>query len=326
MSETLINILASIVATATPLVIAGIGETITERAGVVNLSLNGSILLAAMAGFAAAQATGSVLVGLAAAAAVGALVALVLAFTAIKLKQEQVAVGFVLTLLCADLARFLGKPFVNIPGPRLETLPIPLLSDLPVVGRVLFTHDLSVYFSFALVFATWWLLFRTRTGLTLRAIGERPETAYARGANVNVQRFVYTMIGGALVGLAGAAYSLRIKAGWAANPPMDGDGWIALAIVIFAGWHPFRVVLGAYLLAALRAVASEIQRSPDVNFPVVLLNTLPWLLMIGTLMLVSAGWIERILRVLPERIQRPARAILRSNPPSALGTPFEPQR
>lgn len=325
MSDALLNTLASIVANATPLVIAGIGETITERAGVVNLSLNGSLLLSAMTGFAAAVATNSVLIGLIAAATTGALIALLLALTSIHLRQDQIAVGFVLTLLCADLAKFLGKPVVNIPGPRLESWDIPLLRDLPVVGRIFFQHDVSVYFSFLLVIVTWFVVFRTRPGLTLRAIGERPEAAYARGADVNRLRYFYTVFGGALVGLAGAAYSLRIKSGWAANPSMDGDGWIALAIVIFAGWHPARIMLGAYLLAALRAVASELQRSPDFKFPVVLLNTLPWLLMLGTLMLVSGGWIERVIRVFPQRIQGAVRAVLRSNPPAALGTHFEGQ-
>jgi general nucleoside transport system permease protein len=323
MSDALLNTLNSIVANATPLVIAGIGETITERAGVVNLSLNGSLLLSAMVGFAAATVTNSAAAGIAAAAMTGAAVALVLAFTSIRLRQDQIAVGFVLTLLCADLAKFLGKPIVNISGPRLETWNIPLLRDLPVVGPVLFSHDVSVYFGFVLVIATWLVLFRTRPGLTLRAIGERPEAAYARGAHVNQLRYFYTVLGGALIGMAGASYSLALKTGWSANPSMDGDGWIALAIVIFAGWHPARVVLGAYLLATLRAVASELQRSPDFRFPVVLLNTLPWLLMVGTLMLVSGGWIERLVRALPERVQGAARGLLRSNPPGALGTRFE---
>lgn len=325
MNDALINTLNSIVANATPLVIAGIGETITERAGVVNLSVNGTLLLSAMTGFAAAVAANSAAAGIVAAALTGAVVALILALTSIRLRQDQIAVGFVLTLLCADLARFLGKPVVNIPGPRLQTWEIPLLSEIPVAGPVLFSHNLFVYFSFVLVIITWYMLFRTRPGLTLRAIGERPEAAYARGARVNRMRYFYTVLGGALIGVAGASYSLAIKAGWSANPSMDGDGWIALAIVIFAGWHPARVVLGAYLLAALRAVASELQRSPDFKFPVVLLNTLPWLLMLGTLMLVSGGWIDRAIRVLPRRAQGAARALLRSNPPTALGTRFERQ-
>ncbi|MGB1288319.1 MAG: ABC transporter permease subunit, partial [Aggregatilineales bacterium] len=157
----------------------------------------------------------------------------------------------------------------------------------------------------------------------LRAIGERPEAAFARGTRVNLLRYGYTILGGALVGIAGAAYSLGIKAGWSANPAMDGDGWIALAIVIFGGWHPFRVLAGAYLFAGLRAVASGIQRDPNLEIPIVLLNMLPWILMIVTLMLVSTGWIDRLLRILPAPLQRQMRTILRSDPPEALGVHFE---
>lgn len=323
MNDALMNSLNSIVANATPLVIASIGETITERAGVINLSLNGSILLAAMLGFVAAQTAGSVAVGILAAMVVGALIALIIAVSSIELRQDQVAVGFVLTLLCGDLARFLGQPYNNQAGPTMANAPIPLLSELPVAGKVLFDHDLFVYFSFALVFLTWLWLFNSRPGLSLRAVGEHPEAAFARGTKVNWQRYAYTAVGGMLVGLAGAAYSMGVKAGWSANPPMDGDGWIALAIVIFGGWHPFRVVLGAYLFAGLRAMASSIQRSPDIQIPLVLLNMLPWILMILTLMLVSSGAVERLAQLLPQRMQNRVRAVLRSDPPKALGTRFE---
>ena len=132
-----------------------------------------------------------------------------------------------------------------------------------------------------------------------------------------------------MVGLAGAAYSLNVKPGWSSPPAMQGDGWIALAIVIFGGWHPFRVVLGAYLFAALRAVASYIQTNglfifgQEINFPFVLLNTLPWLLMIVTLLIVSGGLTERLLQYMPRAVQRRLRAFLRSDPPKALGTRFE---
>ena len=320
-----VNTLNSIVANATPLVIASIGETVTERAGVINLSLNGSILLAAMLGFAAAQTTHSVYAGLLVAMIVGALIALIIAVASIDLRRDQVAVGFVLTLLAADLAQFLGTSYANIPGPTIPSAPIPVLKEIPVLGTALFKHDPMVYFSFALVFATWFWLFRSRPGLAHRAIGEHPEAAFARGTRVNLQRYLYTVLGGALVGLAGAAYSMGIKAGWSTPPKMDGDGWIALAIVIFGGWHPFRVVLGAYLFAALRAAASSIQRSDVINIPLVLLNGLPWLLMIVTLMLVSSGAIERLVRVLPRPVQNRARAFLRSDPPLALGRRFEPE-
>lgn len=323
MNPELLNVLRSVVSNATPLVIAGIGETITERAGVINLSLDGSIVLAAMAGFVVAMLSESVLLGIVIAMVVGALVALLIAVSSIELRRDQVAVGFVLTLLCANLAQFIGQPYTRQPGPQIPYAPIPLLRDIPIAGRVLFDHNVFVYFSFILVFATWWWMFRTRPGLTLRAIGERPEAAFARGAKVNRQRYIYTVIGGALVGLAGAAYSLNVKPGWSTPPSMTGDGWIALAIVIFGGWHPFRVVLGAYLFAALRALTSAVQRSPDVNIPLVLLNALPWTLMIITLLMVSTGTIERILRIMPRPVQRRMRSFLRSDPPRAIGTRFD---
>jgi len=196
------------------------------------------------------------------------------------------------------------------------------------LGPIFFQQNVLVYFSYLLMFAIWFWLFRTGGGLALRAIGERPEAAYARGANVQALRYGYTFLGGALVGLAGAAYSLNVKPGWSSPPAMQGDGWIALAIVIFGGWHPFRVVLGAYLFAALRAVSTNIQTNglfifgQEISFPFVLLNTLPWLLMILTLLMVSGGFTERLLQYMPRPVQRRLRAFLRSDPPKALGTRF----
>lgn len=323
MNTELINILNSIVFNATPLVIAGIGETISERAGVVNLSLDGKLQLAAMAGFVAALTTGNFVLAFVVAAVVGAAVALIIAVAGISLRQDQVAIGFVLTLLCADLAQFLGQGYTGQPAATLPRVAIPLLSEIPVVGVILFNHPVIVYFSYFLIIAVWYWLFHTRQGLSLRAIGERPEAAFARGTNVNRQRYFYTLLGGALVGIAGAAYTLSIKPGWQNPPAMRGDGWIALAIVIFGGWHPFRVVLGAYLFAALRAVSSTIQRDPNIDIPLVLLNGLPWVLMISTLVLVSSGVIDRLLNIMPRRVQRVMRNVMRSDPPAALGTRFD---
>lgn len=322
MNEALLNTLNSIVASATPLIIAALGETISERAGVINLSLNGSILLAAMAGFAAAMLSNSLWLGIFVAMLIGALIALLVAIGSITLRQDQVAIGFVLTLLAADLSKFLGADFQNIQGPTASKWPVPVLADIPILGKIFFQHDAFVYFSFILLAFVWIFLFRARGGLALRAVGERPEAAFARGIPVNRLRYLYTILGGALVGLAGAAYSLGIKAGWQASPTMDGDGWIALAIVIFGGWHPARVAFGAYLFAGLRSLASVIQRDPNVNIPIVLLNTFPWLLMILTLALVSGGLIERLLQIFPRGLQGRLRALLRSNPPAALGEKF----
>lgn len=333
MNDQLLNILGSIVSNATPLVIASLGETITERAGVVNLSLDGSIMLSAMAGFVAAYSVSeaggntpvALLAGIVAAMLVSALVALIVAFGGIALRRDQVAVGFVLTLLGAGLAQFLGQDYTRIPGPTVGQWVLPVLGDLPVLGPIFFRHDVFVYFSYILIFATWFWLFRTSGGLAHRAVGERPETAFARGVNVNRLRYFYTALGGALVGLAGAAYSLGIKPGWATPPVMRGDGWIALAIVIFGGWHPFRVVLGAYLFAALRAVSTAIQRMPEISISPILLNMLPWVLMIATLVAVSSGGVERLVRLMPRSSQKIWRNLLRSDPPAALGTRFEPK-
>jgi len=205
LSDELINIFNSLVANATPLVIAGIGETITERVGVVNLSLDGSIILAAMVAFVVGLATGSVIAGVLAAMLVGALVALIIAVADIELKQDQVAIGFVLTLLCADLAQFLGQEYTRTPGVQFPFVRVPILHDIPAVGEILFNHQAPAYLSYILIFATWYILFYTRAGLSLRAVGERPTAAFARGTNVNRTRYLYVLIGGALVGLAGAA-------------------------------------------------------------------------------------------------------------------------
>ncbi len=324
MNEALLNSLNSLVSNATPLVIAAMGETITERAGIINLSLNGSILLAAMAGFAAALATDTLIFGLVAATTVGAAIALVIAFSSIYLRRDQVAVGFVLTILAGKLADFLGQPLNSASGPTFQKQSIPILREIPWVGPIFFEQNLLVYFSFILVFACWFWLFRTRPGLAHRAIGEHPAAAFARGTPVQRLRYLYTAVGGGLVGLAGATYSLGIKIGWPSIISYNGDGWIALAIVIFAGWHPFRVLLGAYMLSALRAAASDIQRS-SVNIPTELLNTgLPWLLLIITLILVNTGQIVRLLQFLPEGMRGRFRALLRSDAPAALGERFEP--
>jgi ABC-type uncharacterized transport system permease subunit len=215
-----ISILAVAIATSTPLVFACIGETITERAGVINLSVEGTLLLSAMTGFAIAKTTEglgttpSLLLGFTAAAIVGALIALIVAFGALTLKQSQVSIGFVLALLGADLSSFLGNTFVRIPGPTVPSFKIPFLQDIPLVGALFFQHDLLVYASYLLIGLTVLYFYRTRPGLMLRAIGEQPAAAFARGTNVVLMRYFYTLCGGALMGIAGAAFSLDFKAGW----------------------------------------------------------------------------------------------------------------
>ena len=317
-----IRTIGSVVAASTPLVFAGLGETLTEKAGVTNLSLDGTILLSAMTAFAVAYLSGSLLLGILAAMLVGALMALLVAWGSIALKQNQVAIGFVLTLLGADLSSFLGRPFVRIPGPSVPHLPIPWLVEIPVLGPILFNHDLLVYLSYVLVIGIWLWISRTQQGLVLRSVGERPEAAFARGVNVNRTRYLYTFLGGALVGLAGATYSLSVKLGWS-HRHTAGEGWIALAIVIFGGWSPWRVALGAYFFGALKSLGSLMQPAfPTV--PTQVFQAAPFALMIVVLVLTSGNLTERLLAALPARPRRLMAGLLRGAPPSALGKPFEP--
>jgi len=321
--------LAGVLFAASPIIFAVIGETITERAGVINLSMNGTILLCAMGGFAVSARTDSLLAGFLAGAAIGALVSLVVAFSSITLKQSQVAVGFVLALTCRDLAYFLGNPYMGISGPRLPALDIPGLSQIPVLGPLFFQHDLMTYLSFAFIFLAWAWIFRTRPGLMLQGIGERPASAYVRGANVNLMRYIYTVIGGAIIGLAGPTFSLSVKAGWNGTiSGLDGFGWIALSITIFGGWNPLRAASGAYLFGLLQWLGLVLQSSLP-NIPSQVLQVAPFPLMILTLLLVNIGdaeWVGRTLAALPERqrtfFTRAFRA-LRASPPAALGVPFE---
>lgn len=321
--------LGGVLASAAPVLFAVIGETISERAGVLNLSMNGMILLSAMGSFAVALSTGSVVLGFLAGALIGALVSLVVVFASLTLFRSQVAVGFVLALLCRDLSYFLGSPIMGQVGPRISQIPIPGLERIPVLGTILFQQDMMTYLSFILVILAWFFIFKTRPGLTLRGIGERPAAAFVRGANVNRLRYLYAVFGGAIAGLAGPIYSLSVKAGWKGTiSGLDGIGWIVLSITIFGGWKPFRAAFGAYLFAFLQWLGLVLQPSLS-SVPSQVLQVAPFPLMILTLLFVNIGnaeWVERSLARLPENVRRDIAKVLRAmnaTPPAALGVPFE---
>ena len=321
--------LAGVLAAAAPVLFAVIGETITERAGIINLSLNGTILLSAMGGFAVSLVSGSLLLGFLTGMLIGALVAFIVAFGSITLRQSQVAVGFVLALAGRDLAYFLGVPYMNQSGPTLPTWAIPVLKDIPILGPVFFRLDVITYLSYIIIILAWVWIFRTRHGLMLQGIGERPAAAFVRGANVNRLRYVYAVVGGAIAGLAGPAYTLNVKAGWMGTQTgLDGIGWIALAITIFGGWNPLRGALGAYLFALLQWLGLVLQPSLP-GIPSQVLQVAPFPLMILTLLLVNIGdaeWVQRWLASLPEGTRRVIASLfraLRASPPAALGVPFE---
>ena len=317
-------LLASVLATAAPLIIAALGETLTEKAGVINLSLDGTMLLAAMVGFLVGYETQSFILAFAAAAAIGVLIAAIVATFGIYLGQLQVAVGFALTLMCKDLAYFLGNPYSRLQGPQMTSLKIPLLGDIPFLGPVLFQQSLMVYFSLLLIAAIWWYLYRSRRGLELRAVGENPEAAYTRGIDPGRKQLLYTLLGGALVGIAGAAYSLDIKPGWGRPQGIEGLGWIALAIVIFGGWHPIKVAVGALLFAFLQVFGITLQ-GVWPSIPAQVFQVAPFPLMIFALVLVNLLQRDGVQRWLETR---PGLALLlgklRGAPPRALGRTFHP--
>jgi len=317
----LVRILASILAESAPLVFASVGETLTEKAGVINLSLDGSILLSAMTGFALSYLSGSLVLGFLSAMMVGALVALVVVVASIELRQDQVAVGFVLTLLTTELSSFLGNPFVRRPGPAVPPLPVPLLKDIPVLGTRFFNHNLVTYASFVLILLAWLWMFKTKAGLELQGVGEHPAAAFARGIHVKRLRYLYALAGGGLVGIAGASYSLNVKLGWSYQHTL-GIGWIALAIVIFGGWNPLRVALGTYLFGALQSMGSLLQGVLP-GIPIQLFQVAPFVLMILVLVLVSSEGLERFLEFFPGRFGRSLAGFFRVTPPSSLGKPFE---
>lgn len=315
-------VLVGVLAGASPIVLATMGETITEKAGLINLSLDGTILLAAMVAFLVAHDAGSLALGFLAAALVGAGMAAVVGIAGVYMGQSQVAVGFVLTLMGRDLAYFLGNPYSRIQGPQLASLPVPGLERLPLLGPLLFRHSLLVYLSVAVIAATWWYLYRTRWGLELRAVGENPQAAYARGIDPKRLQLLYALLGGALVGLAGAAFSLGIKPGWGRPQGAEGMGWIALAIVIFGGWHPLKVALGAYLFAFLQVLGIPLQ-SWWPSVPAQVFQVAPFPLMILALLLLGLTQKDTLQRWADAhpRMQKLLRSI-QGRAPRALGRPY----
>jgi general nucleoside transport system permease protein len=296
---------AAVLLASPPVIFAVLGETLAEKSGVINLSLDGLLLLCAMAGFAAARGSGSLLAGIAAAMAVGAASGGVVALASLTLRQHQVATGFVLTLLCQNLAYVLGAPVAHLPGPLAR-------------------QDVLVYLSIAATAAVWWYLYRTAPGLVARGVGEHPAAARARGIDVTRVRYLHALAGGALVGLGGAAFSLAVKPGWSRPYGIEGTGWIVLAIVIFGNWHPVRAAAGALLFVLLQTLGTVLQ-SQMPGVPTQVFPTLPFPLMIAALLLVTIGnseWIHRRLRRLPPGTRRRLLAAVRalqSSAPASLG-------
>lgn len=321
--EQLILDCAALLAMSTPLLLASLGVFIGERAGVINLSVDGSMLLAGMVGFAVSYSSQNVLYGFGAAALVGAGVAVVVAYLGITMRLSQTAVGFVLALLCTDLSSFLGNPYVQQSGPAVPAWPVPILSDVPILGTVLFRHDVLIYSVLLFVPILAWWVSNSRAGLILRGVGERPEALHARGIDVIKVRYAAVIIGGVLIGIAGAAYTLDLKQGWTYRHTA-GTGWIALAIVIFGAWKPYRIAFGCYLYAALQTIASRMQVN-DWDVPTQVLQVAPFVVMILVLAIVnslSAPSVQSWILTLPAPVRR-VLAYVTSPAPASLGKPFD---
>jgi ABC-type uncharacterized transport system permease subunit len=289
-----VSVLAAAVAAGTAILYACLGELITERAGVLNLGVEGIMLMGALAGATACIWSGSAWVGAAAALLAGAMLAAIHALLTVTLRANQVVSGLALTIFGTGLSAFLGRNIVGVlPPDSFHRLDVPLLAQLPLLGRILFQQSALVYFSFILVAFFWWYIYRTRAGLRLRAIGERPEAADAMGVDVARLRALYVIAGGALAGLGGAAISLGTNPGWSEGITA-GRGWIAVALVIFAAWNPTRAALGAYLFGGVEAGQFRLQAA-GVDISPFFLNMLPYLFTILVLVLSTREATRRIL-------------------------------
>lgn len=273
--EHLIPFLASTAGAATPLILAALGELVTERSGVLNLGVEGMMLVGAVAGFVVTLGTGHVSLGLLAAMLAAMLISLIFAFLVLTLQTNQVATGLALTLFGVGLSAFLGRDFAGQTVERVPHLHFPLLSDIPFLGPLLFRFDAVVYGSLLAVFVVGWVLARTRLGLIIRAIGESPDSAHAIGYPVIALRYAMVMFGGALAGLAGAYLSTALTPMWVEGMTA-GRGWIALALVVFATWKPKGVMLGAYLFGGVTVLQFHGQGF-GLDIPSEFLSMLPYL-------------------------------------------------
>jgi ABC-type uncharacterized transport system permease subunit len=280
-----VPVILTVITASTPLLFAATGELVTEKSGVLNLGVEGMMLVGAIAAFAVASTTGSGLAGIVAGAAAGTVMASVFAFLTLTMLANQVATGLALTIFGIGISALIGAGFVGFALEPLPKLAIPVISDIPVIGPILFGQDILVYLSFVMILAVAWFLSRTRPGLILKAVGESHDSAHALGYPVIAIRYAAVLFGGAMSGLAGAYLSLAYTPLWAENMTA-GRGWIALALVVFATWRPGRVVLGAYMFGAITILQLHAQ-GWGIEIASQLMSMLPYLATILVLVLIS---------------------------------------
>jgi general nucleoside transport system permease protein len=303
--EQIAGLLVLTLAAGTPLVFAALGELVTEKSGVLNLGVEGMMLVGAVVAFAVAAKTGSPWLGVAAGTAAGAAASQLFAVITLSLMANQVAAGLALSLFGVGLSAFIGLDYVSVVLDGIKPLAIAGLTDLPVVGKLLFGENPLVYLSLALFVAIEWFLYRSRAGLVLRAVGENPQAAHAIGYPVVRIRYLAAMFGGACAGLGGAYLSVAYTPLWTEGLTA-GRGWIALALVVFATWKPRRVLAGAYLFGGVTLAQFQAQ-ALGVEIPSQVLSMLPYAATVVVLALISRD-----------------ASVIRLNAPASLGKPFHP--
>lgn len=305
MSDQILSVILTIITASTPLLLAAIGELVVERSGVLNLGVEGMMAVGAVSGFGAALLTGNPYIGVVAALAAGALLSLLFGFLTLTMVSNQVATGLALTLLGLGISGLMGESFVGQPGVHLERLHIPGLSDIPFIGPIVFGQDLLVYLSLLIVAAVSYTLFRSKVGLIIRAVGDSHQSAHALGYSVIGVRYLCVMFGGACSGLAGGYLSLAYTPQWVENMTA-GRGWIALALVVFAGWRTGRLLAGAYFFGILMALELYAKAAGFSFLPSQFWAAMPYLMTVVALTIISA------------------RGTQGANAPACLGKPFLP--
>lgn len=297
------SFILSVIVTSTPLLLAATGELVAEKSGVLNLGVEGMMLVGAVSGFAVATLTGNTGLGVIGGLLGGAALSLAFSFLTLTFLAAQVPAGLALTIFGGGLSALVGAKYVGRTVTRLPPLHIPGVSDIPIIGAILFGQDFLVYFSFAAVVAVYWVLNYTHMGLIVRAVGDSHDASHALGYSVIFIRYMATLFGGAMAGLAGAYMSLAYNTSWSENMTA-GRGWIALALVVFSTWRPLWLIVGAYLFGSIMFLSFYLQ-GLGVAIPSQFVSALPYIATIVVLVAISSN-----------------RARIRLSAPACLGKAF----
>lgn len=303
--EALAPIFLTIVTAATPLLFAALGEMVVEKSGVLNLGIEGMMLMGAVGGFMVVTQTDSVVLAIIVSALAGAALAAVFAVVVLTFQASQVPAGLALTLFGVGLSALIGQDMIGVAYEGLPKLQIPFLSAIPILGDLFFKHDVMVYLSVVMLILVGFFMHKTRAGLILRAVGDSHHAAHALGYRVNFIRSLAILFGGAMAGLGGAYLSLSYSPLWVESMTA-GRGWIALALVVFASWRASRVLLGAYLFGGVTILQLHAQ-AIGINVPAQFMSMLPYLATVFVLVLISRD-----------------RTHIKLNAPASLGVPFHP--